>query len=130
MGGKRNLPRLSETQMALMDIVWRKGEATVTEVWKALPRGRRGARTTIMTLMARLAKKGWLRRRKVGNEYVYSPTIGRKKALGDVLSRLTEIAFSGSVESMVMSLVDARGISKEEAEHLRRIIDEFVEGRR
>ena len=43
MGGKRNLPRLSETQMALMDIVWRKGEATVTEVWKALPRGRRGA---------------------------------------------------------------------------------------
>ncbi|MHC4249018.1 MAG: BlaI/MecI/CopY family transcriptional regulator [Planctomycetota bacterium] len=120
---RRKLPRLSEAQLELMSIIWRKDEATVTEVWESLPRGRHIARTTVMTVLARLADKGWLRRRKSGNEYIYSPAVGRDKALGGMLSRLVDTAFAGSAEGLVMTLVNARGISKEEAERLRRIID-------
>ncbi|MHC5056927.1 MAG: BlaI/MecI/CopY family transcriptional regulator [Planctomycetota bacterium] len=126
----RKLPRLSEAQLELMSIIWRKDKATVTEVWESLPRGRHIARTTVMTVLARLAKKGWLRRRKSGNEYVYSPAVGREKALGGMLSRLIDTAFGGSTEGLIMTLVNARGISEEEAERLRRIIDGSAGGDR
>lgn len=129
MAGKK-LPRLSEAQLELMSIIWGNGEATVTEVWESLPRGRHIARTTVMTVLARLAEKGWLRRRKSGNEYVYSPAVGRDKALGGLLSRLVDTAFAGSAEGLVMTLVNARGISREEAERLRRVIDASARGKR
>lgn len=121
---KKRLPRLSEAQLELMTIIWQKGEASVTEVWEALPPNRRVARTTTMTLLVRLANKGWLNRRKSKNEYIYSAAVGREEARGRLLSRLVKSAFDGSAASLVMTLVNARGISQEEASHLRRIIDE------
>jgi BlaI family penicillinase repressor len=115
---------LSQAQMELMDIVWRKGEASVTEVWQALPADRRVARTTVMTLLVRLAKRGWLKRRKVGKEFVYAAVVGKDEALGGVLSRLVNTVFDGSAANLVMTLVNARGIGREEADRLRRLIDD------
>ena len=121
---KRKLPRLSAAQLELMNIIWEKGEASVTEVWKALPRGRRVARTTVMTVLVRLARKGWLRRKKTGIEYSYSAAVERDEALGGLVSRLLDSAFNGSAERLVLTLVNSRGISKKEAGHLRQIIEE------
>jgi len=125
--GKRGLPALSEGQLEIMNIVWELGECGVTRVWEALPAGRRLARTTVMTVLARLAEKGWLRRRKQGNEIVYSPAVPRDDALKGLVSRLVDSAFAGSAEELVMTLVAARGITGEEAARLRSIIDESAE---
>jgi len=121
---KRKRPPLSQAQLELMDILWRKGKASVTEVWEALPPGRGVARTTIMTLLVRLERKGWLKRRKSGNEFIYSAAVGRQEALGGLLRRLADTVFDGSAAGLVATLVSARGISAREAEHLRRVIDE------
>ncbi len=118
-----HLPQLSQAQLELMDIVWRKGQAGVTEVWQALPPSWRVARNTVMTLLVRLARRGWLKRHKVGNELVYEPAVGKEQALGGVLSRLVSTVFDGSAANLVMTLVNTRGISREEADHLRLIID-------
>lgn len=120
---KKKRPRLSDSQLELMNIIWEKGEATVTEVWQGLPPERRIARTTVMTVLHRLSEKGWLRRRKVGNEHVYAPSVSQKEALGGMLDRLLDTAFGGSAERLVLTLVNSRGISRDEAEHLRRIIE-------
>ena len=125
---KRKLPRLSAAQLELMNILWDEGEASVTEVWKALPRSRRVARTTVMTVLVRLTERGWLRRRKSGKEFLYSALVSREEAMGGVLSRMADTVFGGSAESLVEALVTARGISREEAKHLRRIIDESAGG--
>ena len=54
------LPSLSPGQLEIMDVVWRHGEATVAEVWKALSARRQVARNTVLTMLARLEEKGWL----------------------------------------------------------------------
>ena len=122
MAGKKKLPPLSEVQVAIMNVAWDQGEATVSEVWKELSRGRRVARNTVQTLMVRLEEKGWLRHRVEGNTFFYRPTVERSRALRQMVKRLVDTAFAGSVEGLVHALLDGRGVSREEAARIRGLI--------
>ena len=121
---RKKRPKLSEAQLRLMQILWDREEATVTEVWQALPDVHRGARTTVMTVLSRLAERGWLHRQTRDGELLYTPAVEREEALSGMLSRLLEVGFGGSAERLVHTLVNARGLSGEEAAELRRIIEE------
>ena len=59
-------PALSEAQFEIMQVVWEGDEVTVTDVWNVLAQRRQVARNTVLTLMERLEKKGWLTRRADG----------------------------------------------------------------
>jgi predicted transcriptional regulator len=117
------LPTLSEAQLEIMDLVWEAGEATVTDVWNVLSRRRPVARNTILTLMDRLEKKGWLRRRATGQTHSYSAQVPRDVTLGRVVHRLVDAAFAGSAEALVLALLESRGVTDEEARRIRRLID-------
>ena len=54
-----------------MPAMWELGEATVEEVRRALPRGRKRAYTTLQTVMNRLVERGLLDRERRGRGYVY-----------------------------------------------------------
>jgi predicted transcriptional regulator len=116
-------PLLSETHLEIMNLVWQAGEATVGEIWKALAGRRKVARNTVLTLMGRLEKKGWLRRRVDGHVYRYSAAVGREATLGKIVGRLVDRAFDGSAEGLMMALLDERGVTPAEAERIRAMID-------
>jgi predicted transcriptional regulator len=118
------LPSLSPAQLEIMDVVWRRGDATVAEVWKALSARRQVARNTVLTMLARLEEKGWLARKADAHAHVYSATVPRETALGTMLDQLVETAFGGSAEGLVMTLLQGRKISKEETARLRTLIDQ------
>ena len=115
-------PPLAEVQLEIMNVVWDRGEATVAEVWAAVSMRRRVARNTIQTTMARLDEKGWLRHRVDGPLFRYSAARPRRAAMGAMVGRLVETAFSGSAEELVLALVEGRGLTKEEAARIRAII--------
>ena len=115
--------QLSETQLEIMNLIWRAGEATVGDVWKALAGRRKVARNTVLTLMERLEKKGWLRRRVDGHVYRYSAAVGREATLGKMVGRLVDVAFDGSADALMMALLDERGVTPTEAERIRAMID-------
>ncbi len=118
------LPALSEAQLEIMQVVWARGEATVTDVWATLSGRRAVARNTVLTLMDRLEKKGWLRRRAEGQTHYYSAASPRAATLGGVVRRLVDAAFAGSAEGLVLALLEGRGVSDEEARRIRRLIDD------
>ncbi len=62
---------LGELELAIMHVAWRRETMTVREMLGALKRERPLAYTTVMTVMARLAKKGLLVAEKRGKTYVY-----------------------------------------------------------
>lgn len=65
-----------------MEEVWTRDESTVRDVLQALNRGRKQrAYTTIMTIMARLDRKGMLTRRRMGKTDVYRPAMSRDEYL-------------------------------------------------
>lgn len=124
MNKPRDLPPLSDAQMEVMQRIWDRGEATVSDVWQDLANERKVARNTVLTVMDRLAKRGWLTKRSLGNTHLYKATIARQKALGRVVERLIESTFCGSVDRLVMALLDGRGVTDDEALRIRRMIND------
>jgi BlaI family transcriptional regulator, penicillinase repressor len=114
---------LSERQLEIMNVVWERGETTVADVWEALTRRSKIARNTVLTLMQRLEEKGWLRHRAEGNVFLFSATRAKEGVLGKMVSRLVDTAFQGSAEGLVMTLLDARGVSSQELARIREMIE-------
>ncbi len=123
MSKVKELPALSEAQLEIMNVVWANREVTVGQVWKAVSTHRNVARNTILTLMERLEKKGWLKRKSDGHLYRYSAVASRDATLRQVVRRLVDTAFNGSPDGLLMALLDGRGVTKDEAERIRKMID-------
>ena len=123
MAWARALPPLSEAQMEIMNVVWERGEATVADVWKVLSGRRRVARSTVLTMLTRLEEKGWLCCDEEGHAFRYQAAVPREVTMGTVVRRLVDTAFGGSAEGLFLALLHGRGISKEEARKIKKMID-------
>jgi predicted transcriptional regulator len=115
--------------MEIMELVWDRGEIGVAEVWKALGERREVARNTVQTMMARLCERGWLQAREEGNAFLYRATRPRHNVVSSMVGGLVDRVFGGSLSGLVASVVEARSLSPEEAERIRRIIDATERGR-
>ncbi|MDB5387018.1 MAG: blaI 1 [Planctomycetaceae bacterium] len=127
---KENRPANSSLQWEIMQIVWDRGEVTVGEVLELISAKRSIARNTVQTTMVRLEEKGWLKHRPVANAFRYSAAIERQASLGGMVRELIDNAFEGSVEGLVMTLLEERPLSKVEAERIRQLIDESAKKKR
>ncbi len=122
--GRTNPPPLSAAQREIMEIVWERGEVTVSQVREAVARRRKLARNTVQTMLVRLEAKGWLKHRVSGRSFVYFANLPRKATLGKTVGQMVDRFFAGSPEEMVTALLEYRGLSKEEANRIRAMIDE------
>lgn len=120
---KADLPPLTDTQREIMEVVWRLGEATVSQVRRELVRRRDVARNTVQTMMVRLEERGWLRHREEGRTFLYSAARPRRISLGRKVVQMVDRFFAGSPEEMVTALIEYRGLSPAEAERIRAMID-------
>ena len=121
---KAELTHLTETQREIMELVWQRGEVTVSEVWEELARRREVARNTVQTLIVRLEEKGWLQHREVGRSFIYAAARPKTVSLGAKVAQMIDRLFAGSPEDMVTALIEYRGLSPQEAERIRTMIDQ------
>ena len=80
---------LGPTEATLMELAWKHRSLTVKKAMFHLSGNDRQAYTTIMTVMARLAKKGLLKRTKEGRSFVYEPAIEKPDFLRGRLKAVT-----------------------------------------
>ena len=116
-------PLPSDAQLEVLNILWDRGEATVGQLWQAFATQRPVARNTVLTLVARLEEKGWLRRRAEGNVLRYSAIVPRQTALRQIARRLVDTAFRGSAEGLIMTLLGGGDLSATEAERIRAMLE-------
>lgn len=118
--------RLTAVQLEIMEVVWASEPdgATVSDIWGRIRAARPVARTTILNLVDRLLKRGWLRRRKADSGYRYSATADRVRTRAHLAGQFVESFFEGSASNLVMSLLGANGLDEEDIERLRQILDE------
>jgi BlaI family transcriptional regulator, penicillinase repressor len=117
--------RLSLTRLELkvMQVIWRRGASTVSEVQAGLEPAL--AYTTVQTMLNILERKGKLRRELEGRAYVYSAIVTESRALGQSVRDVIDRMFGGSSEELVMSLLKNRQIdAKKLAELTRRFNEE------
>ena len=112
---------LTNCELEVMDVVWRKGRVTVQEVVDSLERLL--AYTTVMTTLKILDEtRGVVRRMKQGRAYVYEPTVSREEISRSMAGDLTQRLFGGSAKSLVLSLIESDSMSQSDIEELKQAI--------
>jgi predicted transcriptional regulator len=106
-----------------MELVWDQGELGVQDATTLLNETRPVARNTVRTLMERMREKGWLKHRVDGRSYLYSATVPREESLGQRVMDIVDKACGGNPDKLMMALLDYRGLSEEEAQRIRKMLD-------
>jgi predicted transcriptional regulator len=115
--------KLGDLQLAIMRVLWARGEATVAEVHAALEPERGLAPTTIATMLSKMEDKGVVTHRTEGRRFVYHPTVSEPEVQRAMLSELTERLFLGDVTAVVSRLLDTHAVDASELAELRALID-------
>lgn len=124
---KKSLTPLGETEMEVLHHVWELGEATVKEVQERILKNRKVAYTTIMTVMKNLADKDYLKYRKEGVTYVYSPAKKPESVRFNLVEDLIKKVFKGSPSELVQTLVEGEKLSSKERKEILKLIENMKE---
>lgn len=114
--------QLGDLQLAIMRVLWQRGEATVADVHGVLQPERGLALTTIATMLSKMEKKGVVSHRSEGRQYVYRATVSEDEVHRSMVAELTERLFEGDVAALVNHLVTGQSIDAAELDEIRRII--------
>ena len=118
------LPPLSEAQLEIMNVLWEFPGATVAQVLEQLQARRPLSRNTVQTMLSRLDEKGWVTHADDGGTFRYTSAVPREKVQSQVLERVVNTVFDGSAAGILMTLLQNRSLTKEEAARIRRMIKE------
>jgi BlaI family transcriptional regulator, penicillinase repressor len=116
--------QLAELQLALMQVLWERGEATVAEVRDALADERPLAYTTVSTMLTKMERKGQVKHRNEGRVLVYQPAVREQTVSRSMVTDLATRLFGGNVTQMVSHLLDGCDVDPDELARLRLLIRE------
>ena len=116
-------PGLSRAEMEIARIVWELRDASVRQVFEALPAGRDIDFTTVQTYLRRLEEKGYLNARLVGRSRVYSPKVRPQTVIRETVGEMVDLLFGGDSLPLVKHLVEERKFSPDDIDQLRQLLD-------
>jgi predicted transcriptional regulator len=114
--------QLARLQLAIMQVLWDRGEATVAEVRGALEDDRPLAYTTVATMLTKMERNGQVAHRTEGRVHVYKPALHRERVSQSMVADLAGRLFDGDVAEMVSHLLDGCDVSREELARLKTLI--------
>jgi BlaI family transcriptional regulator, penicillinase repressor len=124
--GNQRRPELSDSELAVLKVLWDLGAGTVREVNAELSgRGRRWAYTTVLTLLMRLQTKGCVASEKGEPANTFRPTVSRDELLQWRLSELENDLCEGATSPLVHALVSGKRFTAKDIAHFRRLLDEL-----
>jgi predicted transcriptional regulator len=113
---------VGEQELSVLRYVAEHGPVTVGEVAERFGEAQGLARSTILTVMERLRKKGHLTRRKVEGVFQYSSPLPAAELLRGVVGDFVERTLSGSLSPFVTYLAEAEDVSEEELQQLQDVV--------
>ena len=121
---RRKSSHLTDAELRLMEVLWEKGAATVSEVVGAVAGEAPLAYSTVLTTLRILENKGYLRHKKEGRAFVYRPVVAREKAQESAIKHVLRRFFEDSPELLVLKLVERKKITADHLNRLRKRIEE------
>ena len=110
---------VSDAEWTVLEVLWSAGKPlNATDIRNGLGESRRWERTTVLTLIQRLLKKGVLRQEK-REVYYYEPCVKREEYIKDETKDFVDKFFRGSSRNLAAALVNSEALSKKELEELR-----------
>ncbi len=125
----RNIKRLPDSELEIMMIIWEAKEPVSSSYLMEKLQGEKDwANTTVLNFLARLAERGFLKVEKQGRINIYSPLVAEKDYIEIESRSFLERMHKSSLKSFVAALYDGRTLSSQDAEELKRYIDDLTKG--
>ncbi len=121
---RKKSPHLTDAELRLMEVLWKRGAATVSEVVENLPKSVPLAYSTVLTTLRILENKGYLRHTKDGRAFIYRPVVRREQARENAVTHLLRRFFDDSPELLMLNLIEGKRIDAKELARLRKRIEE------
>lgn len=126
---KKGVPRPTEAELQILQVLWRRGASTVREVHEELCRRERTGYTTALKLLQVMFGKGLVERDDSQRAHVYAPAMSKdftqRQFVKDMLSRV----FEGSPSQLMLhALGDTEAASPEELARIRDVISRLEQG--
>ncbi len=113
---------LTEAELRLMKILWRRGESAVTDLVADLPEGEELAYNSVLTTIRILEQKGYVEHRQEGRAFIYRACVAENEAGRSEVRHVLSRFFGNSRERLLLSLLGDEEISAEELERLKEAI--------
>ena len=114
---------LTEAELRIMNVLWEKSSATVHDVLRALPEKSAPAYNSVLTIIRILEKKGFVKHVKDRRAHVYLPLVDRERATRFEVGNLVRRFFGDSKESLVLNILEEKGIDAEELRRVRQLLE-------
>ena len=111
-----NSTELGELERDVLLIVWRRGFVTADQVREQLDRPLKDS--TIRTVLRRLEEKGYLAHSVDDRTFVYRPAESRQRTAGRAVKRIVDWLCEGSVETLLVGMVDSKVLDRAELQRL------------
>jgi predicted transcriptional regulator len=123
-----NLPEMGELERQVMQLVWAHAPITSESVRERLDR--RLKESTVRTVLRRLEEKGFVTHRTDGRTFVFKPVQDRQNVAAKAVRRIADWFCNGSIEDVLVGIVDAKMLDKKQLEQLSKKIEEAKHGRK
>ena len=120
---KRRLTAITDAELRVMEELWQRGEATIRDLRDALyPQGGNSKFATVQKLLARLAAKGLVHRRKDEANWLFQAVVARDDLIGGELRRVADRLSGNSMAPLLTYLVEAGELTAKDRAHLRNLL--------
>jgi predicted transcriptional regulator len=107
---------LGELERDILSIVWRLGAVTAEQVREELDRPLKDS--TVRTVLRRLEEKGYLAHSVENRTFLYRPAESRQRVAGRAVKRIVDWFCEGSVEALLVGMVDSKVLDRAELQRL------------
>ena len=115
----------TELELEILKILWESSPLSVREVREQLEdhADRVLTHSTVITMMNIMHRKGFLKRKKEGKSFLFSPKIKKGKVTGGMVGDMLSRVFEGSAEAMVTNLLETADLDSDELAEIRKLIN-------
>ncbi|MES2522553.1 MAG: BlaI/MecI/CopY family transcriptional regulator [Gemmatimonadota bacterium] len=112
---------LTDLQLAVLRVLWKRGEATSAEVHAALA-DRDLAITTISTILSRLESRGIVAHRAERRVFIYRAAVSEPQVRRSMLGAMLDTVFAGDATALVSQLLSAGDVSRGDIDRMKELI--------
>ncbi len=121
-------PLPTDRELAILEVLWRRGEATVREVYEDLRDDLRIVQNTVQAFLRTMAEKELVEHHTVGRSFVYRALVAPDKTRAGLLERVLERAYDGALDQLVEGAIGLKSPSPEEIKRIRDLLDRVDPG--
>ena len=120
---KREIPRPTDAELAILRVLWHEGPATVRQVRDVLERSQPTGYTTVLKLLQIMTVKGLVSRDESQRTHVYRASRSEEQTQRQLVGDLARRACGGSALELAMQAIATRKASVEELAEIRKLIE-------